>query len=312
MPVSAMTDASWFESNASTTDSTRLLMVEPTIRVGLYAPKSAVAVRSDFEYRVFSGQTEQGVLFPGVLAEVSYADGMYVYSSSEFEFISAEPIRLLSDDPEAFFTLPQYQRRLAGRKTNFNNYRGTFELRYAPKSKSAYVINELPLDAYVAGVAETSNDAPVEYNRALAVAIRSYAYFKRAYARLSPKNIFDVVPTTVDQLYLGYAAEIASPQVVQAAVDTYGQMVTYRGEPVVTPYFSRSDGQTRGWKQVWGGTDKPWLVSVAAIYDKGKKKLGHGVGMSGSDALRRAGNDGWKYHEILKHYYSGTEVERIY
>jgi SpoIID/LytB domain protein len=49
-----------------------------------------------------------------------------------------------------------------------------------------------------------------------------------------------------------------------------------------------------------------------ASYDKGKSKLGHGVGMSGLDALLHAANDGWKYDEILKYYYTGTEVEQVY
>jgi peptidoglycan hydrolase-like amidase len=48
------------------------------------------------------------------------------------------------------------------------------------------------------------------------------------------------------------------------------------------------------------------------VYDKGKTMWGHGVGISGSDALARAGKDGWLYDQILKYYYTGVEVEKIY
>jgi stage II sporulation protein D len=51
---------------------------------------------------------------------------------------------------------------------------------------------------------------------------------------------------------------------------------------------------------------------VEAVYDKGKKMWGHGVGMSTQDALQRATKDGWTYEQLLKHYYTGVEIEKIY
>jgi len=44
-------------------------------------------------------------------------------------------------------------------------------------------------------------------------------------------------------------------------------MITYDNKIVVTPYYANSDGRTRSWTEVWGGTIKPWLVSVKAKYD---------------------------------------------
>ena len=55
------------------------------------------------------------------------------------------------------------------------------------------------------------------------------------------------------------------------------------GAQVITPYFTWSDGRTRSWTDVWGGSTKPWLVSVEAPYDVGKNLYGHGVGMSAWD-----------------------------
>jgi stage II sporulation protein D len=39
---------------------------------------------------------------------------------------------------------------------------------------------------------------------------------------------------------------------------------------------------------------------------------GHGVGMSNADAGQRASKDGWNYLQILKHYYTGVEVEKVF
>src|SRR3989339_702402 len=110
-------------------------------------------------------------------------------------------------------------------------------------------------------------------------------------------GIFDVLPSTVDQLFLGAKIEQERPNLLAATKETNGYLVTYDtdanlGTPTVavsTPYFSNSDGMTRSSKQVWGGSEKPWLVPVEATYDRrdGKKMYGHGVGMSNRDAILR-------------------------
>jgi stage II sporulation protein D len=176
-----------------------------------------------------------------------------------------------------------------------------------------YIINELPLDEYVQATGETSDGTPPEYNKALLTAIRSYGYYHLSRSAAAPgKNMFDVSPTTADQLYLGYNGEASIPNLLVQTNATHGEMVTYNGNPVVTPYYSRSDGRTRSWKEVWGGDSYPWLQSVETVYDAGKTMLGHGVGMSGSDAIQRAKKEGWTYDQILKYYYTGVNVEKIY
>ena len=174
------------------------------------------------------------------------------------------------------------------------------------------MINELLLDEYVAGIGETSNGAAMEYIKALLVAARSYAYYQMNNGVPLDQRTYDVVATTADQLYMGYNSEVLMPRVVQAARATYGEMVTYSGTPVITPYFGHSDGHTRSWTQVWGGTSKAWLQPVECKYDVGESMFGHGVGMSAQDAAYRADKDAWTYDQLLKHYYTGVAVERIY
>lgn len=302
----------FFVSNTALADistSTREPIPEPTIRVGLYKTNEAVKFVSDFSYEVWSGDKSRGVILAGETTTLSYKNGQYNIKNADTEFGSFDYFRLVPSDPANFFTLVNYNRPVKGRKKiNFNVYRGALEYRYSPKSKQTYIINELPLDGYVAGVAETYNTAPLEYIKALMVAARSYAYAHIGKTPPTEKRMFDVYPTTVDQIYLGYNSELFMPNVAQAAMDTAGQMVIYKGNPVITPYFSHSNGKTRNWK----GADRPWLKSVVAKYDKGKRMLGHGFGMSNNDAIKRARIDSWDYQQILKYYYSSTTVERVF
>jgi peptidoglycan hydrolase-like amidase len=99
---------------------------------------------------------------------------------------------------------------------------------------------------------------------------------------------------------------------LSTAIDTTrGVTVTYAGVPVVTPYFSNSDGRTRDWTEVWGGTSKPWLKSVVVTYDQGKNLFGHGVGMSARGALLMV-MSGTSWQNALKYFYSGIDLIKIY
>lgn len=287
----------------------RELISEPIIRVGLYKTDKPIEFVSDFAYEIWSGGKSRGLIFAGQTTTLTYKDGVYHLKNADLEFGSFDYLRLTPSESAHFFTLTNYNRPVKGRRQiNFNAYRGTLEYRYSPKSRLPYIINELPLDSYVAGVAETHDFAPVEYIKALMVAARSYAYAHIGKTPPTEKRMFDVYPTTVDQIYLGYNSELFMPRVAQAAADTAGQMVIYQGKAVVTPYFSHSDGKTRSWK----GKERPWLKSVKAIYDKGKRMLGHGIGMSNYDAQKRAQKDGWMYDQIIQYYYTSTTVERVY
>lgn len=289
----------------------RSLIIEPLVRVGLLRTTSSVPVQVDFPYQLYVGNEFYSMIPASTTAVVTYQDGYETVSFNGTSVSTTAPLRFVPVQPNDYFILPNNERRIKGRKYAFNAYRGTLEIRFSPKTSSTVVINELPLDWYVAGITETWDGAPYEYIKALLVAARSYAYYQLEHEK--PKDsLFDVYASTNDQLYLGYDAELSMPHVAQAERETYGEMVTYQGTPVITPYSSRTNGKTRTWKQAWGGTDKPWLQSVAAKYDAGLARLGHGVGMSNHDAELRAQKDAWNYQTILKYYYSGTNVEKIY
>lgn len=316
LPVTVTADApeGYVEPVFAAVVSQRALIAEPLLEIGLYKAVEPVKFQSPYNYKVYSGDEFKGILPAGEMAVLSYAGGFYTFASQSLQFYGSLHIRLAPDDPSYYFTILNYKRVVSwkGGNTNFNAYRGGLNYEYSPKSDAVFAVNEISMDLYVAGIGETSNGAHIEYIKAILVAARSYAYYHLNNGVAEDKRTFDVYATTADQIYLGYNSEVLMPRVAEAARSTRGEMVTYQGTPVITPYFGHSDGRTRTWKQVWGGTDKPWLQSVKCKYDVGRAMFGHGVGMSALDASGRAEHDGESYKELLKYYYTDTEVERIY
>ncbi|MDD4476565.1 MAG: NBR1-Ig-like domain-containing protein [Patescibacteria group bacterium] len=293
--------------------SARTLVSEPNVRIGLFKAEKPVKFKSSFDYQVWSGGILKGFLSAGISATLNYGDGIYNFTSEALSFNSRDFVRLTPYNLNDYFTLPDYERHISWKgSVNFNAYRGIFEYIYSPKSDAPFVVNELPMDLYIAGIGETSGGAAMEYIKAMLVAARSYAYYHLNNGVPADKRTFDLYATTADQLYLGYNSETMMPRVAQAEQATFGEMVTYGSNVVVTPYFGHSDGHTRSWAEVWGGTEKPWIKSVECFYDTGEKMLGHGVGISMQDAASRADKDGWTYDQILEYYYTGVEIEKIY
>jgi hypothetical protein len=316
-PLPVLADDPTMASEASTLDTTTTtnLAVEPYIRVGLVKTSGVVTVVSyTDDYRVFAGAEERGILMLGQSASLSRSHGEYVFTSPDFSFTNTVYLRLVPvHDRHATLEITSMVRHMRGKEqANFNMYRGAIEYRNN-KNDVLYIINEVLLEDYVSGIAETSPNGPFEYLKAMAVAARTYAYVTASTTKHDHQD-FDVVASTADQLYLGYRSEEMMPRVVEAAGATRGMMVTYGGIPVVTPYFAHSNGRTLSWQSVWGGTTHPWLVSVTTTYDAArfKKRFGHGVGMSGWDAAHRALEESVDFRALLKYYYRDVEIDQWY
>jgi len=294
------------------------LASEPVIRVGLYKPDEAVQFISyEDDYTIFVGNTKKGTLKKGRMAVLNQKGNLLTFESGDMKFNTPlSYFRLVpKKNKSAIFELRNYDRSVTWKSPkNFNKYRGGFEYRYTKDRSQLYVINEVLLEDYIAGIGETSNHAPMEYIKSLLTAARTYAYYIAEYSTKHDKRNFDVVAHTGDQLYLGYVNEVVAPNVVSASKATRGYMITYDNEIVITPYYGNSDGRTRAWTEVWGGSKKPWLVSVPAVYDKRdrKKMFGHGVGMSQRDAAYRADELGESWDQLVEYYYTDVEIVKMY
>ncbi|MCY3913318.1 MAG: hypothetical protein OXG43_08730 [Chloroflexi bacterium] len=200
----------------------------------------------------------------------------------------------------------------------WTTYRGSFEFIWLPRYSSAWLVNILPLEDYLSGIAEQGDHIPWEALRASAIAFRSYAMATRSERRAS-NLAFDAAgsthhtPTmyTRHQVYHGMAREFSGTRLRQAVADTRGQVMTYDSHTIMAVYFSRADGHTRSWHETWGGAFKPWAVGVPDPYSVGQTLLGHGIGLPlrSANAMAETGANG---EQILASYYTDVDFGAIY
>lgn len=283
------------------------LSPEPMIRVGLYkTTDNQMVVRA--KYAPFSVFEKNGTKICSVANGNSTTvvfdrvNRVYKVSGGGCVGTSADVFLVRTDDGISPMEITDFTR-------NDNTFRRQLELRYTPATDSVWVINELSIEWYLKGIAETSNISPQEFQRTLLTAARTYAmYHVQRGTKHANENY--IVDATYDQVYRGYGSEARTPNISAAVDATRGQIVTNDGKLAITPYFSRSDGRTRSWSEVWYGSYS-WMVSVPVPWDQGKTLWGHGVGMSATGALGAA-NDGWTYDRILKYFYTGIELRLAY
>jgi len=120
------------------------------------------------------------------------------------------------------------------------------------------VVNEVPLEAYLAGtlMREVYPGWEGEMLRAQAVVARTYALHERQ-RRLG--RAWHVRAGTRSQVYEGVEAE--TPAAWKAVRDTRGEFLSFDGEPILAVYHSASGGRTASAEEVWG-RPLPYLVSV--------------------------------------------------
>jgi stage II sporulation protein D len=127
------------------------------------------------------------------------------------------------------------------------------------------VINDVPLEAYIAGTLgrEVYSRWHPATLRAQAVAARSYALYQRARRAGDP---FHVEAGTTDQVYGGLDAE--TPAVRDAVAATRDEILTWRGEAILAVYHSASGGRSAGAEEVWG-KPLPYLRSRVVEHEDG-------------------------------------------
>ncbi len=291
------------------------LKAEPNIRVALGTIDGGALIRTIGDYDFVAPDGSSLLSIPDgskFLWQYDIPGKTYLITMNGVATSSPDLFRLKARTLDGRFVIhdradsPKWNKSIS-----YNDFRGNLELRWSDKMIGLWVINELPFEQYLKGLIETGSGDPLELQKAVDIAARSYAYVLLPDGKSYPNRLWDV-HAVWDQVYKGYAAEKTNPMGVQAVDATRGMIVAFQGRPVVTPYFTRSDGSTRSWKQVWGGTDKPWLQPVDALYDHGKTLWGHGVGMSVTDAKMRIKKDGWTYDQVLKYYYTGVDIRQVF
>lgn len=124
------------------------------------------------------------------------------------------------------------------------------------------LVNELPIDDYVEGVAEMPSRWPSEALKAQAVAARTYAWYSM---RLGSFDGYDICATTACQVFRGAETVLdGGDRWRQAVEDTAGEvLVTTSGEPILARYFSTSGGRTYANDEVFPSSGpRDYLVAI--------------------------------------------------
>lgn len=149
-------------------------------------------------------------------------------------------------------------------RLNGREYPGTLEI--LKNGDGLAVVNELPLEEYVAGAmkAEASETWPLEALRAQAIVVRTYAAYLRQANAARP---YHLVASTANQQYAGVVAA-ASP-IWEAARDTAGQVLLWEGALFPTFYHTDDGGYTESPSAVFAAKNLPGLPAVRCEFSDG-------------------------------------------
>ncbi len=286
---------------------------DPLIRVGLFVLKGRATIKADGNYQIIDQSGNILLTSKGdAPVEIWYDRRVrqYFFHHSELVGSTNQPFVIKGVEGaileiKSYYNPPKWDRRI-----NDNRFRGSITLNYSPVTRRVWVINELPLEDYLKGLAETKRGDNFEYLKVMTIVGRSYAYyhllnnFKHKYDNFH-------VDAYWDQVYRGYNNELRHPDIVRAVYNTWGEVVTFAGQVAVTPYFARSNGRTKAWSEVWYGNPYPWIKPVAVPWEKKFSQVGHGVGLSAVGAMIMA-KQGKKVDEIIKYFYQGVDIEKVY
>lgn len=287
----------------------------PLVRIGLLEAKGGgvrVSGAGKFFLRLPEGKKK---IFngPEQVVTVSWGGNAYVVkgpggfkteleSPPKFGGMNGEPVVLASQTSKPSG---------AGGPGPYNRYRGILEVRVSDQRDSLWAINEVRTEEYVRGLAETTDAAPEQFHKALAVIARTYVLYHLNAGGRQPHNGFTITNTANDQLYAGLDYEARVPDFREQTIATKGQILTYDAKPIAALYFSQSDGRTRSGEQVWRSKRFPYLQEKDDPHG-GSRLVGHGTGLSGRGAVGFARKDDWDYRKILTYYFTGVKLERAY
>lgn len=148
-------------------------------------------------------------------------------------------------------------RLVAGRVDR--RYPGAFAARVADGRLE--LVTHAPLEPYVASVVQSEfGFASLEGAKAQAILARTYAL-----RRIGSHATYDLDDNTSAQVYKG--SGVTRDVSLRAALDTRGEVLTYRGELADAYYFSSSGGHTADNDLVWNGAPVPYLRGVPDPYD---------------------------------------------
>jgi stage II sporulation protein D len=241
-----------------TTTPTTPARTEPTVRIGLKVDTAAVALSTTTAAQLLTNDNK-------VVAELP-ANEVWTFRAAGETVIAETPSgRTYTVAP----TPAKLQPAANGFVTVGNTaYRGEMILRRAGNDRIT-LINVLDMERYLIGVVPYEIGAPaggLEAIKAQAIAARTYAI-----GGMGSRNAlgFDFYATVADQVYGGTARE--DTMITRAVLETRGEIIAYKGEPIIAYYSSTCGGRTAAVAEVWPWrTGRPYLQSRSDMMPDGQ------------------------------------------
>lgn len=226
----------------------------------------------DIKIGLFPGKHINSVVFSHVNGHYDLYDNGTFFSNStpgDIYYVITENNKIyLSNRIKKIGSFSKLELRHTGNESTFQlkpvspvlfsaDYDG--DLLLIPDGNMLHIINKINLEKYVAAVieAEGGANAPVEYYKAQAILIRTYA-IKNMY-RHGAEN-FNLCSSVHCQAYKGRSMQ--NKQIYEAALLTEGMVITDEDSNLITaPYHSNCGGMTSSAYIAWQ-TNLPCLVSV--------------------------------------------------
>ncbi|MFA6537420.1 MAG: SpoIID/LytB domain-containing protein [Patescibacteria group bacterium] len=280
----------------------------PEIRVGIFHTDKAITLKNSSAWQIVDEKDNFVASIPAEQEiKIFYNTDAKQYA---FDFIdrtirtAGTNLKLVNFN-NGIFTVTSYQDlALWNKAINYNQFRGNIDLGFYNDKDRLWLINRIPLEDYLKGIKETSEPDPVEYQKAMTIAARTYALYHINRYKVE-NSFFDLYNDERSQVYKGYVAETIMKKQVGVVTETNGVVLTYGDSVIIAYYSARSGGQTVS-KNI------PYLKSVSTPYSQPLGKNGHGLGIDAYDAKARAQKDGWTFDQILRYYYNNIYLEEIY
>ncbi len=178
-------------------------------------------------------------------------------------------------------------------------------------------VEEIKMDEYIYGVlsAEMPANYDIEALKAQAVVARTYTAYKILHrGKHQEADICDDSSccqawiTKEKRMEKWEEAERENNwnKIVSAVNSTAGKIITYNGEPINAFFHSNSGGMTEIVSNVWGGTDYPYLQSVATSGEEGYSQYQSSIVLTKQELIEKLGAT---HPEIVINYETADAIK---
>ena len=166
--------------------------------------------------------------------------------------------------------------------------------RYSTNVFKSSNLNSEKLENYVIGVVAAEMPASFSFEalKAQAVAARAFAYNKISNNILNYDELVNdkgQAYISVDEMKDKWKDSFANnyDKISKAVLDTKGEIITYNDKPIMSYYFSVSNGKTEESANVF--SNQPYLLSVDSSWDINSKEYEKNMYMSKEEILKKLG-----------------------